>query len=121
MSDSTLPPSNQSAPSSDPANSDMVSMRTLIVSIFATIIISMLFLEKAGMINHNLDKEDIPLSQYQVVYLKPGEDFRMSHKAANQTAYCRDGYVMIASDDDPALKGILIDYKNRGVRCSEGN
>ncbi len=98
---------------------DKVSVRTLVVAIFVTIVISILFLEQAGMLRHSLDKDARPLSQYQVVYLKPGDDFRMSHKASNQTAYCADGYVVIAADDNPALRGVLVDYKNRGVRCAD--
>ena len=31
---------------------------------------------------------------------------------------CEQGYLAIAADADPDFRGILVDYKNRGVRCA---
>jgi hypothetical protein len=41
----------------------------------------------------------------------------MSRKPSELHAACVEGYLAIAADVDPSFRGILVDYKNRGVRC----
>lgn len=98
-------------------NDDRISKTTLIISIAITIVIMLFSLEKAGMIRHNEDKSAMPIADYKVIFIEEGQESRMSYKPSNQTASCIDGYLFITSDTDNGMQGIVVDYKNRGVKC----
>jgi hypothetical protein len=93
------------------------SVRTLLVTAVACIIGTVLMLEATGRIEHSDNKGHVPVGEFQAIHLKPGEEFRMSRKSSELHAACVDGYLAIAADVDPSFRGILVDYKNRGVRC----
>ena len=57
------------------------------------------------------------MGEFTAIHVKPGETFRMSRKPSELHAVCENGYLAIAADVDPSFRGILVDYKNRGVRC----
>jgi hypothetical protein len=96
---------------------DRVSRNTLIIYMLITLFVTVGILEFSGKIKHSSDKTDLELSTYKVVYIPKAEVYRVSRKPSNQTAVCIDNYLFIKSDTDTTLQGILIDYKNRGVRC----
>lgn len=93
------------------------TIRSLIATAIASIIATVLVLELSGKISHSDNKDHVPVGEFEAIHVQPGEDFRMSSKASELHAVCQDGYLAIAADADPAYRGILVDYKNRGVRC----
>ena len=99
------------------SNDDKVSKNTLIVSIICAVVVTVTALEFTGKIKHNEAKDEQPISSYQAILIKKGEEHLISRKPSNQTAQCIDGYLFIQSDDDAAMQGLIVDYKNRGVRC----
>ncbi len=76
-------------------------------------------LESNGLIQHNKEKDDYPVAEYKAIFIEKHGDseYRLSHKPSNQTALCNQGYLFIQSDDNDGMQGLLVDYKNRGVRC----
>lgn len=90
-----------------------------ILSAIIGIVVTFVFLESRNMIKHNEDKSGFPISQYHAVLIdQDAEDpYRLSRKPSNQTAQCIDGYLFIGADDDANLLGLVVDYKNRGVKC----
>lgn len=98
---------------------DKVSKRTLVLAIFASVFITFFTLEWNGLIQHNQKKDDYPVAEYKAVFIEKQENkqYRLSHKPSNQTAICNGGYLFITSDLDNGMQGLLVDYKNRGVRC----
>jgi hypothetical protein len=102
---------------------DKVSKRTLVIAIFASIALTILTLEWQGMLQHTNAKEDYPIAEYKAVFIEKQENkqYRLSHKPSNQTAICNGGYLFITSDVNDGMQGLLVDYKNRGVRCLPGN
>jgi len=99
------------------ANNDNVSKNTLIISVIGAVIVTVTALEFTGKIKHNEAKDELPISSYQAILIKKGEEHLISRKPSNQTAQCIDGYLFIESDDDGLMQGLIVDYKNRGVRC----
>lgn len=99
------------------ANNDSVSKNTLILSVIGAVIATVTALEFTGKIKHNEAKDELPVSTYQAILIKKGEEHLISRKPSNQTAQCIDGYLFIESDDDVLMQGLIVDYKNRGVRC----
>ena len=93
------------------------TIRSLIVTAIASIIATVLVLEFSGKIAHSENKDHVPVGDFKAIHVQPGEDFRMSSKASELHAVCQNGYLAIAADADPDYRGIVVDYKNRGVRC----
>lgn len=98
-------------------NEARYTVRSLFVTGIATIIATVLVLELSGRIDHTEDKGKVPVGDFKAIHIQPGDSFRMSRKSSELHAACQDGYLAIAADADPSFRGILVDYKNRGVRC----
>lgn len=93
------------------------SIQTLIVVVVATIIITVLALEMSGRIDHSRNKDTITVGEFRAINVKPGDSFRMSPKSGELYAVCQNGFIAVAAASDPQFLGLLVDYKNRGVRC----
>lgn len=94
--------------------------KSLIITSIGTLIATVVALEISGKIDHSDNKDHVPVGEFEAVHVKPGEAFQMSQKSSELHAVCEQGYLAIAADVDPSFRGILVDYKNRGVRCSRG-
>lgn len=92
--------------------------RSLIITAVIAIAGSVLVLEMTGKIDHSDNKDNMPIGEFKAIQVNPGDTFRMSSKASELHAVCENGYLAIAADVDPSYRGVLVDYKNRGVRCS---
>ncbi|MEP1217219.1 MAG: kinase [Marinobacter sp.] len=97
------------------------TVRSLIATAIGTMIATVLVLEASGKIDHSDNKDHVPVGEFEAVHITPDEEFRMSPKSSELHAVCEQGYLAIAADVDPDFRGILVDYKNRGVRCSRGS
>jgi hypothetical protein len=94
------------------------TIQTLLVAVALTIIVTVLALELSGRIDHSGDDAGTPIGQFTAAHVKPDtEGVRMSPRPSELHAVCEDGFLAIASDADPEFFGILLDYKDRGVRC----
>jgi hypothetical protein len=99
-----------------------VSYPVLILACVASVVASVIFLDRSGKLLHSEDKEVFALSSYQVILMdgQAKATYRLSPKPSGQTATCHSGYLFIAADENPAMQGLLADYKNRGVKCESG-
>ncbi|AXS82628.1 MULTISPECIES: kinase [Marinobacter] len=98
-------------------NEARYTVRSLIVTALAAIIGTVLVLEMTDKISHTKNKDHVPVGDFKAIHITGEETFRMSPKASELHAVCENGYLAIAADVDPSFRGILVDYKNRGVRC----
>lgn len=98
-------------------NEARYTVRSLIVTALVAVIGTVTVLEMSGRIDHSDNKDHVPVGDFQAIHVTEGETFRMSPKASELHAVCENGYLAIAADVDPSFRGILVDYKNRGVRC----
>lgn len=92
--------------------------RSLIITALVAIVGTVLALEVSGRIDHSENKDHVPVGDFQAIHITEDQPFRMSPKDSELHAVCEDGYLAIAADTDPDFMGILVDYKNRGVRCA---
>lgn len=101
--------------------SDHVSIRTLVLSLLAAVVATLVILDWQGKIKHSENKEQLALAEYKVVMIPTDQEkvYRLSPKASFQTAFCQQGYLFIGNDDNPDMQGLLVDYKNRGVKCDD--
>jgi len=99
-------------------NEARFTARSLIITGIIAITGTVLALEATGRISHSEHKDQMPVGDFKAIHIQPGESFRMSRKSSELHAACEDGYLAIAADADPSFRGILVDYKNRGIRCN---
>jgi len=97
------------------------TIRSLFVTAAVTIAVTVIALQISGRINHPGDQSDGPIGEFTAIHVVPGEGFRMSPKPSELHAACEQGYLAVASDADSDFRGMLVDYKNRGVRCRAAN
>lgn len=97
------------------------TVRSLFVTAVVTIAATVIALQVSGRINHPGDQTDGPIGEFTAVHVTPGEAFKMSPKPSELHAVCDQGYLAIAADVDPQFRGLLVDYRNRGVRCHAAN
>lgn len=99
-------------------NEARYTVRSLILTALVAIIGTVLVLEMSGKISHSENKDHMPVGDFQAIHVTEDDPFRMSPKASELHAVCENGYLAIAADVDPSFRGILVDYKNRGIRCA---
>jgi hypothetical protein len=99
-------------------NERTYTVRSLILVAVLAVIFTVIALELSGSIKHDSNKDHVPVGDFQAIHVEPGETFTMSPKSSELHAVCEQGYLAIAADVDPDFRGILVDYKNRGVRCA---
>ncbi|HET8849216.1 MAG TPA: kinase [Marinobacter sp.] len=91
--------------------------RSLILTGLVTIVGTVLVLQATGRITDWDNRDHVPVGEFRAVHILPGEPFRMSNRPSELHAVCEAGFLAIAADVDPSFRGIVVDYKNRGVRC----
>ena len=95
------------------------TMRTLIFTGIGAIAATVLILEMMGKIVHTENKDVRVLGEFSAIHVALDETFRMSPRPSELHAVCMAGYLGVASDTDPHMRALLIDYRNRGVKCAE--
>ena len=95
-----------------------VKPTTLILTLVAAVALTVAVLEYHGVIRHSLNKDAVPVGDFKAMYLAPGESFRLSPNEPEVRAECHRGYLVIASKTDEQMRGLLVDFKNRGVSCT---
>lgn len=97
---------------------DSYSYRAIIVAAFAGMLATFFILEYHGKIKHSEVKDDFIVGEYKGVMLDAGDSHRLSRKQNNQLAICQEGFLVIESYDGSNLRALIVDYKNRAVRCA---
>lgn len=93
------------------------SLRALITAALFGMIGTVITLESLKLIKHSESKNDYIIAEYKGIMLQPGESHRLSRKENGQLANCQDGLLVIEANDGTDLKALIVDYKNRAVRC----
>lgn len=94
------------------------TIRSLIATGIGTVIATVLLLHLSGRLDHGVGTADhVAIGDFTAVHVDPGAEFRMSPRPSGLHAACESGFLAIASDEDPGFRGILVDYRKRGVRC----
>lgn len=94
------------------------TIRSLIATAAGTIVATVVVLHLSGRLDHGVGTaEHVALGDFTAVHIDPGSDFRMSPRPSGLHATCESGFLAIASDEDPEFRGILVDYRQRGVSC----
>jgi len=100
------------------SDSKRYSVRALMLTGLIAIVGTVLMLDYEGLIRHNHNKQELTVGHFRAIFLSADQGHRLSPKPAHLHAECFQGFVVVASDTDPTMKGLLVDYKNRGISCA---
>lgn len=90
------------------------------VGFVAGVIVSVLALEYYGFIQHSDKADAAVIDQFQLLTLAPDYETRVSPKESGKEGFCVNGYLLLRPTNGNATAGILVDGKNRGIRCRDG-
>ena len=72
-------------------------------------------------LNFESNKADAAvIDQFQLLTLAPDYETRVSPKESGKEGFCVNGYLLLRPTNGNATAGILVDGKNRGIRCRDG-
>ncbi|AKX45494.1 hypothetical protein AKN87_10635 [Thiopseudomonas alkaliphila] len=94
-----------------------VNFLPYITTAIVTIIISVGTLWYYGYLHFAKPQDALLLADYTMIKTVPGEDYKISANAAEQTAACIDGVLVLRDNTNPALTGVLVDNKKRAIHC----
>mgnify|MGYP005855961835 CR=1 FL=1 len=103
--------------SEDPLD-DRVERSTVILIVCGTIIAVMAILHMLDFLDMDFDGENPRVGEFSAQYLEQGEELRMGSGNTELHARCVEGFLVIASDTDRTMRGLLLDHRDRGIRCS---
>ncbi len=84
----------------------------------AGLIAAVLTLEYYGYIKHSSAEEAAIIEEFKLLDISTETDLKVSPKDSGKIAFCVDGYLLLRPDNDKAnVAGVLVDAKNRGIRC----
>lgn len=89
----------------------------MVMGLVAGIIISVVALEYYGYLRHTNEAETATIEEFKLLTLRPGYDVKTSSKPSGKTAFCSAGSLLMRSDKTPSAAGILVDSKNRIIKC----
>ncbi|ASP38634.1 hypothetical protein CHH28_08065 [Bacterioplanes sanyensis] len=90
------------------------------IGFFIGIVVAVLALEYYGFIQHSEKADAAIIDRFQLLSLAPEYETRVSPKESGKEGFCVNGYLLLRPTNGNATAGILVDGKNRGIRCRDG-
>lgn len=90
----------------------------MILTAFATVIATVMVLYFYGYLNFSRGEEGMVVADFSLVTVGSVEAGQMRSRAANQVAECVDGVLILHDSRHNALSGLLVDSRQRVVRCN---
>jgi len=88
-----------------------------ILTVIATIFVSVGTLWYYGYLHFAKPEDALELSQFTMLKSIPGQDTKLSLDPADQQAQCIDGVLVMFDMTQKGLTGVLVDSRKRAVRC----
>lgn len=88
----------------------------------AGLIAAVLTLEYYGYIKHSKAEEAAIIEEFKLLDIDTDAELKISPKDSGKIAFCAEGYLLLRPDNDKKnVAGVLVDGKDRGVRCDDLN
>jgi hypothetical protein len=90
------------------------------IGFFIGVVVAVVALEYYGYLQHSDQQDAAVVDQFKLLTLAPGYETRVSPKDSGKEGFCVDGYLLLRPTNGSATAGVLVDGKNRGIRCHDG-
>lgn len=92
-------------------------LKLISLSFLAGLIAAVITLDYYGYIQHSQATDALVIDEFKLMDLSTEQEVRVSSKASGKLAFCADGFLLLKPDNGKNVAGILVDAKNRGIRC----
>ncbi|WP_417661164.1 hypothetical protein [Pseudomonas sp.] len=89
----------------------------MILTAVATVCATVAVLTYYGYVQFSKPQDALLLSEFTMLKTVPGEDYKVSLKAASQVAQCVDGIVVMFDTEQKGLSGVLVNNRKQAVHC----
>lgn len=89
-----------------------------IFTALGTLFLTMAVLHFYGYLNFAREEEGLLVAEFSLVTIGSEEAGQLQAKAANHTAECVDGVMILHDTRHNGLSGLLVDSRQRVVRCN---
>ncbi|GGC84937.1 hypothetical protein [Halopseudomonas salina] len=90
----------------------------MILTAFATVFATVMVLYFYGYLNFSREEQGMVVAEFSLIKVGSAEAGQMRSRAADQVAECVDGILILHDSRHNGLSGLLIDDRQRVVRCS---
>lgn len=90
----------------------------MIVTFFVTVFATVMVLFFYGYLNFSREDQGLVVAEFSLVTVGSAEAGQMRSRPADQVAECVDGILMLRDSRNKGLSGLLVDERQRVVRCS---
>lgn len=89
-----------------------------ILTALGTLFLTMVVLHFYGYLNFAREEEGLLVAEFGLVTIGSSEAGQLQAKAADYTAECVDGVMILHATRHQGLSGLLVDSRQRVVRCN---
>jgi hypothetical protein len=89
-----------------------------ILTAMATVLATVMLLHFYGYLNYAREEEGLLVAEFSLVTVGSAEAGQLRSRPANQVAECVDGVLVLHDSRHNALSGLLVDNRQRVVRCT---
>ena len=89
-----------------------------ILTAMATVLVTVMMLHFYGYLNYAREDEGLLVAEFCLITVGSAEAGQLRSRPANQVAECVDGILVLHDSRHNALSGILVDERQRVVRCT---
>ena len=100
------------------SDSKEISKIPMILTAFATVFATVMVLYFYGYLNFSREEKGMVVAEFSLVKVGSEEAGQLRSRAADQVAECVDGILTLHDSRHNALSGLLVDGRQRVVRCN---
>src|SRR5690554_6979772 len=89
-----------------------------ILTALGTLFLTMGMLHFYGYLNFAREEEGLLVAEFSLITMSSSEAGQLQDKAANHVAECVDGVMILHDTRHQGLSGLLVDSRQRVVRCN---
>lgn len=100
------------------AKAEEMNKLPLILTAMGTVLATVMLLHFYGYLNYAREEEGLLVAEFSLVTVGSAEAGQLRSRAADQVAECVDGILVLHDARHNALSGLLVDDRQRVVRCN---
>ncbi|HDZ56096.1 MAG TPA: hypothetical protein ENI17_04715 [Pseudomonas xinjiangensis] len=100
------------------AEARSINTLPLILTFMGTVLFTVMVLHFYGYLNYTQEEEGMLVAEFSLITVGSEEAGQLRSRAANQMAECVDGILVLHDGRHNGLSGLLVDARQRIVRCN---
>lgn len=89
----------------------------LILAAVTSVLLTVGALEWKGYLRHSSEADSVYLAEFNLIKITAGSEQALHSKPSDHRARCVDGFLVMENQRHTKVAGVLVDKKQRVVRC----